>query len=178
MKRTGLVLSVIFASLILDIATKGVLLYMITGGFPLYGSAWDVVSVPWLMFHVTDFFNLVFTWNPGTSFSLFRALGESAPIILVVFTGIVIGLISRYLFTRAKSYERIPLALIVGGALGNLLDRIRFGAVIDFLDFHIGGWHWPAFNVADICIVVGVGLYLLNMYMARRACVKLTKGEK
>lgn len=178
MKRTGLVLSVIFASLILDIATKGVLLYMITGGFPLYGSAWDVVSVPWLMFHVTDFFNLVFTWNPGTSFSLFRALGESAPIVLVAFTGVVIGLITHYLFTRAKSYERIPLALIVGGAFGNLLDRIRFGAVIDFLDFHIGGWHWPAFNVADICIVVGVGLYLLNMYMARRACIKLTKGEK
>jgi signal peptidase II len=109
---------------------------------------------------------------------LFRALGESAPIVLVAFTGIVIGLIAHYLFTRAKSYERVPLALIVGGALGNLLDRIRFGAVIDFLDFHIGGMHWPAFNVADICIVVGVGLYLLNMYMARRACIKLTKGEK
>ena len=84
----------------------------------------------------------------------------------------------HYLFCRARSYERFPLALIVGGALGNLLDRVRFGAVIDFLDFHIGGWHWPAFNVADICIVVGVGLYLLNMYMARRTCVKLTKGEK
>ena len=178
MKRTGLILSVIFSVLVLDIATKGILLYMITGGYPLYGAAWELVSVPWLMFHVTDFFNLVFTWNPGTSFSLFRALGESAPLVLILFTGCVIGFLLHYLFCRARSYERFPLALIVGGTLGNLLDRVRFGAVIDFLDFHIGGWHWPAFNVADICIVVGVGLYLLNMYMARRACVKLTKGEK
>jgi signal peptidase II len=60
------------------------------------------------------------------------------------------------------------LALIVGGALGNLIDRVRFGAVIDFLDFHVGGWHWPAFNIADICIATGVGLYLLNWLINRK----------
>ena len=81
-------------------------------------------------------------------------------------------------FKNAKSYERVPLALIAGGAIGNLIDRIRFGAVVDFLDFHIGGWHWPAFNIADICITVGVGLYLLNWYMARRKCLKSVKGGK
>ena len=72
----------------------------------------------------------------------------------------------------------IFIILIISGAIGNLIDRIRFGAVVDFLDFHIGGYHWPSFNVADICIVVGVGLYLLNWYIARRKCLELTKGGK
>ena len=70
------------------------------------------------------------------------------------------------------------MALIAGGAIGNLIDRIRFCAVVDFLDFHVGGYHWPAFNVADICIVIGVGLYILNLYLARRKCMKQVKDGK
>lgn len=178
MKKTTLILTIIFSAIFLDLLSKGILLYLITGGVTLYGAAWEVVPVPYLMANVCDFFNIVFTWNPGTSFSLFRAMGEGAPLILIAATGLITGVIVYYLFRRAQRYEIIPLALIVGGAIGNLLDRIRFGAVIDFLDFHIGGWHWPAFNIADICIVVGVGLYLLNMYIARRKCLKTIKGEK
>ncbi|MBP3397392.1 MAG: signal peptidase II [Alphaproteobacteria bacterium] len=171
-KISIIILLIIFGAIILDQFTKGILLYLITGGIPLYGSAFDVVPVPYLMTPVFDFFNIVFTWNPGTSFSMFRALGEAAPLAMIIITGFVIGLIGYYLFCHAKSYERIPLALIIGGAIGNLIDRIRFGAVVDFLDFHIGGYHWPAFNVADICIVIGVGIYLLNWYLARRRCLK------
>lgn len=178
MKKSRLILTIIFGVILLDQLSKGLLLYLITGTVPWRGAAWDIVPVPYLMTHVCDVFNIVFTWNPGTSFSLFRALGESAPIVLVVATAFVIGFILRYLFVRADGYERIPLALIAGGALGNLIDRIRFGAVVDFLDFHIGGWHWPAFNIADICIVVGVGLYLLNMYLARCKCLKTIKDGK
>ena len=178
MKKIKIVLFIILGTILLDQLSKGALLYLITGTVPLTGAAWAVVPVPYLMAHVCDFFNIVFTWNPGTSFSLFRALGEAAPMTLVVATGFIIGIILYYLFRRAKSYEVLPLALIAGGAIGNLIDRVRFGAVIDFLDFHVGGWHWPAFNVADICIVVGVGLYLLNMYIARRKCLKATKGGK
>ncbi len=178
MKKISLILSVIFGVVLLDQVSKGILLYLITGGVPVFGPAWSVVPVPYLMAHVFDFFNIVFTWNPGASFSLFRALGESAPFIIIVATGAIIGAILYYLFMRANSYERIPLALIAGGAIGNLIDRIRFGAVVDFLDFHIGGIHWPAFNIADICIVVGVGLYLLNWYIARRKCLKSVKGGK
>ena len=102
MKKTGLILSIIFGTILLDQLSKGVLLYLITGGVPLFGPAWDVVPVPYLMAHVFDFFNIVFTWNPGTSFSLFRALGESAPLILVVATGVIIGAILYYLFKNAK----------------------------------------------------------------------------
>ena len=178
MKKTTLILSIIFGSILFDQITKSVLLYLITGTVPLVGPAWEIVPVPYLMTHVLDCFNIVFTWNPGASFSLFRALGESAPLVIVTATGVVIGFILHYLFVRAARYERVPLALIAGGAIGNLIDRIRFGAVVDFLDFHIGGYHWPAFNVADICIVVGVGLYLLNWYCARRACIKNIKGGK
>lgn len=178
MKKLTLILSILFGIVFLDQLSKGILLYLITGTFPITGAAWDVVPVPYLMAHVFDFFNIVFTWNPGTSFSLFRAMGESAPIILIVATGLITGFILFYLFRRAKSYEVVPLAMIAGGAIGNLIDRVRFGAVIDFLDFHIGGWHWPAFNVADICIVTGVGLYLLGMYIARRKCLKTIKDGK
>ena len=178
MKKYLIIISIIVSTLFLDQISKGFLLYLITGGVPLSGSAWDVVPFPYMMTNVFDFFNIVFTWNPGTSFSMFRALGESAPLVMIVAISFVIGGILYYLFVRAKKYEIVPLALVCGGALGNLVDRIRFGAVIDFLDFHVGGWHWPAFNVADVCIVVGVGLYLLNMYLARQKCLKSIKDGK
>ena len=168
-------LSIIFGAIILDQITKGILLYLITGDVPLFGAAWEIVPVPYMMMRVCDIFNIVFTWNPGASFSILRAVGEAAPLIIIIATGFIIGFIAYYLFARAKSYEGIPLALIVGGAIGNLVDRIRFGAVVDFLDFHVGGWHWPAFNVADMCIVIGVFLFILNWYLARRRCVKSAK---
>ena len=178
MKKKFLILLIIFGVVLFDQISKGILLSLITDGVPLFGPAWSVVPVPYLMTNVFDFFNIVFTWNPGTSFSLFRALGESAPVLIILATSAIIIWILYYLFRKADRYELTSLSLSAGGAIGNLIDRVRFGAVIDFLDFHIGGYHWPAFNIADICIVVGVGLYLLNWYIARRKCLKLTKGEK
>ncbi len=179
MRKIAKILSIIFGVLVLDLLSKGILLYLITGGIPLSGAAWDLVPHPYLMTPVTGFFNIVFTWNFGTAFSLFNSLGEYAPIALIFMTGAIIGGILYYLFARAKRFEIVPLALIAGGALGNLLDRVRFGAVVDFLDFHIGAYRWPAFNVADVCIVVGVGLYILNWYIARRKCLEnCNKGCK
>ncbi len=170
-KKIPMLLSIILGAILLDQVTKGILIYLIKGGVPLVAPAWDLIPMPYLMTQVCDVFNIVFTWNPGASFSLFRTLGEAAPFALATITGFIIGFIGYYMFVRAPRNERVPLALIVGGAMGNLIDRIRFGAVVDFLDFHIGGYHWPAFNIADICICVGVGLYLLNWYIARRKCV-------
>lgn len=173
-KYIGIILAAIFA----DQLTKGILLYLITGSVPLFGPAWEVVGVPYLMAHISNFFNIVFTWNPGASFSMLRAIGEAAPLVIIIGTGFIIGFIAYYLFMRAPKYERAPLALIVGGAIGNLIDRVRFGAVIDFLDFHIGGWHYPAFNVADMCIVIGVAWLILNFIIARRSCVNSVKSNK
>ncbi len=178
MKKYILIISIILGTLILDQLSKGVLVYLISGTVPLYGVAWDIVPFPYLMANVSDFFNIVFTWNFGASFSMFRTLGESAPLIIIIITGAVICALMYYLLTRARRYEILPLSLVCGGAIGNLVDRIRFGAVVDFLDFHIGGLHWPAFNVADICIVIGVGLYLLNLYLARKKCLKSIKDGK
>lgn len=159
-------ITIALAVIVADVFSKGVLLYMVSGHVPVVGTAWELVPYPYFITHVTNFFNIVFTWNPGTAFSLFRNIGEFAPLIIILLTAFVIGFLGHYMFMRAENAERMPLALICGGAFGNLIDRIRFGAVIDFLDFHVGAWHYPSFNVADICICVGVGLYALNWYVA------------
>ena len=177
MKKALKIIAGILCIILLDQITKGILLYLLTGSFLLFGQHWTLVPLPYFMAHITDFFNIVFTWNPGSAFSLFRTLGDSLPLIIILGTGVIIGLILYYLFARAQSYERVPLTLIAGGALGNLIDRIRFGAVIDFLDLHYGAWHWPAFNVADIFISVGVGLYVLNWILARRRCLRNTQSR-
>lgn len=176
MKRMLKIFAGIFCVIVLDQIAKGILLFLITGSAFVFGPAWSVVPVPYLMARVTNFFNIVFTWNPGTAFSMFRAVGDNAPLIMIIATGVIIALLIYYLLRRAKSYEVAPIVLIIGGALGNLIDRIRFGAVIDFLDFHIGALHWPAFNVADMFITIGVVFYILNWWIARRKCLKNIKG--
>ena len=166
----------ILGIVVIDQIAKGILLFLITGSAFVWGPAWSVIPVPYLMANVTNFFNVVFTWNPGTAFSLFRNLGDNAPLVMIVATGAIIALLFWYLIVRSKNYERVPLVLIIGGALGNLVDRIRFGAVIDFLDFHIGAAHWPSFNIADAFITIGVLLYILNWWRERRHCLKNLKG--
>jgi signal peptidase II len=170
MKKIWLVpVALVLLVIALDMITKGVLLHLITGGIPVAGGAFDLIPFPYMMTRVTDFFNIVFTWNPGTSFSLFQGLGESMPLVLIFLTGVIIGFLCWQLFARKNErFERIALALIIGGALGNLIDRIRFGAVIDFLDFHAMGWHWPAFNVADIAICVGVAVYVIGWVFRKK----------
>ena len=165
MKRILLYIAIILGVVALDQVSKGILIYLITGGVPLAGNAWDVVAYPYLMTRVADIFNIVFTWNPGASFSLFRAVGDSAPIIMIFATSVIIGAILYYLFRRGRGTDGVAVAMIAGGAIGNLIDRIRFGAVVDFLDFHIGTWHWPAFNFADCFIVIGVGICILNWFI-------------
>ena len=176
MKKMLKIFAGIFGIILLDQIAKGILLFLITGSAFVFGPAWSVIPVPYLMARVTNFFNIVFTWNPGTAFSLFRAVGDNAPLIMIIATGVIIALLLFYLLRRAKSYEVAPLVLIIGGALGNLVDRIRFGAVIDFLDFHIGAIHWPSFNIADMFITIGVLFYILNWWIARRKCLKSIKG--
>ena len=176
MKKMLKIFAGIFGIILLDQIAKGILLFLVTGSAFVFGPAWSVIPVPYLMARVTNFFNIVFTWNPGTAFSLFRAVGDNAPLIMIIATGVIIALLLFYLLRRAKSYEVAPLVLIIGGALGNLVDRIRFGAVIDFLDFHIGGAHWPSFNIADMFITIGVLFYILNWWIARRKCLKNVRG--
>ena len=112
---------------------------------------------------VTSFFNLVLAYNKGAAFSF---LAEQAGWQRYFFTGISIAatLFILYLLRRhaARRLFCWALALILGGAIGNLIDRIMYGHVIDFLDFHVRNWHWPAFNVADSAICIGAILFVVD----------------
>ena len=108
---------------------------------------------------VTPFFNLILVFNPGAAFSFLSDAGGWQRWFFVALALAVSGWLTFLI--RSHAAERLlPLAatLILGGALGNVIDRIRFGAVADFVDVHAAGWHWPAFNVADSAISVGVAL--------------------
>ena len=120
---------------------------------------------------VTDFFNLVLTYNTGAAFSFLAGAGGWQDEFL---TAVGLGASAFILYLLAgHGHQRLfslALALILGGAIGNLIDRIVYGHVIDFLDVHWRGWHWPAFNVADSAIVCGAALLIVEELMrVRRA---------
>ncbi|HEX5078634.1 MAG TPA: signal peptidase II [Geminicoccaceae bacterium] len=117
---------------------------------------------------VTSFFNLVMVWNRGVSFGMLDSLGAFAPWLL---SGVALAVVIGLLFWLKRSEHAmtaIGLGLVIGGAIGNALDRLRHGAVVDFLDFHLAGYHWPAFNLADAGICVGAGLIVVDGLLAPR----------
>jgi signal peptidase II len=143
LKRTILLWPAL-AVLALDQVTK----YLIATRFPLYETK-PVIS---------GLFNLVHIRNKGMAFGIGNRPGTDWGFLLLLGATIGATALLLFWFYRLKSEERgiaFPLALILGGAAGNLADRIRLGEVIDFLDFYIGSYHWPAFNVADSAITVG-----------------------
>ena len=120
---------------------------------------------------VPGFFDLTFVLNPGAAFSLFATLPEwiRNPFFILISVGaavLIVAYRSRYL--RENRLASVSLALILGGAIGNLIDRLWYGVVVDFLDAHIYQYHWPIFNVADSSISVGVTLLLLEMLLEWR----------
>ncbi|MEA3192113.1 MAG: signal peptidase [Betaproteobacteria bacterium] len=117
---------------------------------------------------VTDFFNLVLVFNKGAAFSLFaQAPGWQAP-LLSAFALIAAVVVSVFIVrSPGRGLLCLGLALILGGALGNVIDRLRFGHVVDFVDLHAFGWHWPAFNVADSAISVGAAILILEGFIGR-----------
>jgi signal peptidase II len=117
---------------------------------------------------VTSFFNLVLTCNKGAAFSfLADAPGWQTPLFagFAIVASVVVGVL--IVKNSAKRLFCAGLALVLGGALGNLIDRLRFGCVVDFLDFHAAGWHWPAFNVADSAITLGAVALILESFLNR-----------
>lgn len=112
---------------------------------------------------VTDFFAIVHAWNPGVSFSMFADAGAVMPWLLSAIALAVSLALLLWLRAGADRVTGWALALIIGGALGNVIDRLRFGAVFDFLDFHAAGYHFPAFNVADSAISIGAALLVFKM---------------
>ena len=127
----------------------------------------DVVLDDARYIEITGFFNLVEVWNRGVSFGIFASSSPWTPVLL---SALAIG-ISIVLLVWLRKAETlllsIALGIVIGGAVGNVIDRILWGHVFDFLDFHIAGYHWPAFNVADSAITIGVALILIDGFIAK-----------
>jgi signal peptidase II len=139
-------------ALVLDQATKLVLLYGFHFREMMPGSA-----IP-----VLPFFNLVMVWNPGVSYGLFPAHGLWGTALLALFSvGAVVGL-GLWLWNVHRAALAIGLGLVIGGAIGNLIDRLIYGRVADFFHFYFRGYDWYVFNIADCAITVGVGALLYD----------------
>jgi len=110
-------------------------------------------------------FNLVYLRNDGVTFGL---LGGVPWWLLSALALGIVGWLALLMVRAGNRLDTLAYGLVIGGALGNVADRLRFGAVTDFLDFYVGGWHWPAFNLSDVAVVGGVGLLLLSELLLSR----------
>jgi signal peptidase II len=140
--------------------------------------ALDQASKWWILHHVmnppqviplTSFFNLVLGYNRGVSFGMFGDGEEIGRWALVVLALVIAVALAVWLARAEKPLLAAALGLIIGGALGNVIDRARIGAVVDFLDFHAYGYHWPAFNVADSGITVGAAILIIDSVFGAEA---------
>lgn len=150
-RRNAAYLAAAAGLIALDQWTKAI----VAASMPLYSSR-DVIP---------GLFSLVHTRNPGIAFSLFADSGPLVrnilvPVLSVAAIALILVMLWNSRNSTAKSHA--GLSLILAGAIGNLYDRAAYGYVVDFLDFYIGAYHWPAFNVADSCITIGAGLILLD----------------
>jgi signal peptidase II len=141
---------------LLDQATK----LLVLAKMPLYHS---ITVLP-------GFFNLTHIRNPGGAFGFMAAGSQGIRNLLFVGVSIVaMGLIVYFYRSTPKTYPYLAsaLAMIFGGAVGNLIDRLRFGEVVDFLDVYVGAYHWPAFNVADSAITVGITIFIAHLVLGK-----------
>lgn len=131
----------------------------------------DQISKYWILYEVlgqnavielTPFFNLVRAWNTGVSFSMFNSYGNWGATVLSVAALVIVAFLVNWLKDEKNRLSQAALGMIIGGAIGNVIDRIRLGAVFDFLDFHLGTNHWPAFNLADSFICIGATILILQ----------------
>ena len=121
---------------------------------------------------ITSFFSLVYVNNNGISFGMFNKINYARETFAILQSSIAIALI--FWMYRVKSkHMTLALALIIGGAFGNVIDRLQNGGVTDFLDFHFNNIHWPAFNLADSVIFIGVCIILFDEFIYRKKCQKL-----
>ena len=133
----------------------------------------DQLTKWWLLevFHIAqrspvslhENFALVMAWNKGVSFSMFSHSAAWMPYVLSAVAVMISAVLVRLCLKSPHRWERMGYAMVVGGALGNVVDRLRFGAVADFFYAHIGDLGWPAFNIADSAICIGVGVLLISM---------------
>ena len=117
---------------------------------------------------IFPFFKLTLVWNRGVSLGLFQMEGEGGRVFLIGMTAAIAALVAAWLWRERKLHLALALGLVLGGALGNIWDRLQFGAVADFLHFHARGLSFYIFNAADAAITVGVGILLLDALLFRK----------
>ena len=152
MTRTMLIF-LIAVTMLADQLTKSAALSLLSQG----------TAVP-----VLPSFNLTLGFNEGASFGMMGGFMAGKPLLMAALTGALTLAFAVIAFRAQHALERAGFALVVGGALGNIIDRVRQGAVTDFLDLYWRDWHWPTFNVADICITLGAVLILAASLPLRR----------
>lgn len=150
---------------------------LVVSGWILFVDQWTKYVVQQkLALHQTveviqRFFNLVHVRNTGGAFGIFAGeRGGIGSILFVVVSLIAIGTI-LFLFVKVREDEKtlsLSFSLVLAGAIGNLIDRLRYGEVVDFLDFYLFSYHWPAFNIADSAICIGIGLIALDLLIRDR----------
>jgi signal peptidase II len=144
-------------------------------------SKWWVVEVvmkPPRTIEITPFFNLVMGWNKGVSFGLFNTDSPLTVWLLPAVAGVIVVVLAVWLTRVDRLLLGAALGFIVGGAIGNIIDRLRFGAVADFLDVHAMGYHWPAFNIADTMITVGAAVLIFDSLFVRGEPAKRGEGNE
>ncbi len=114
---------------------------------------------------VLPFLQIVYVENSGAAFGIFRSIGTS---FFIVISFIAISVIIIYLSKLGKGLEFYAMSLVLGGAAGNLIDRLRTGKVVDFIDIFVGKWHWPAFNIADSALTIGIILFICSNFRAAK----------
>ncbi|MCO6552708.1 MAG: signal peptidase II [Gilliamella sp.] len=132
---------------IIDIASK----FWILNNFSLFESV-----------NLLPFFSITYVRNIGAAFSIFEGQRMMLAAIALIISAVIVHMLYRN--TRQQKLENLSLSMILGGALGNLFDRLYHGFVIDFLDVNFGDWHYPTFNIADCAICVGIGLFIFSNY--------------
>jgi signal peptidase II len=150
---------------------KYIKLAVIAGGVVLFDQLTKALVLHTIPVNTTvpiigGFFNLTHIYNPGGAFGLMANLSATLRAIIFLFISSLAVAVIFYFYKKTPTHFTLlatAFALIFGGAIGNLIDRIRLGMVIDFLDFYLGNWHWPAFNVADSAISIGIGIFLYHI---------------
>ncbi|MBO6773823.1 signal peptidase II [Thalassospira sp.] len=128
-------------------------------------AALTFLSAPTYKIEVTPFFNLRLGFNTGVSFGVLGDIFSNQQWPLIAITTAIAVALTVWALRVDRLLEALAISLIAGGAIGNIIDRIRQGAVTDFLDFHAMGWHWPAFNFADVFIFIGAALLIILSFL-------------
>lgn len=123
----------------------------------------DWIFFPPVRVVISPFMNMVPVWNSGMSFGLFA---DGGMFVRFGLAGLAMAVAAWFLWSAPAltRIQRFAGGAIAGGAIGNAIDRLRFGQVVDFIDLHVAGWHWPAFNVADVTISIGAGLWIVSLF--------------